>query len=362
MMKKLTSLSALFFTLFLSTMGTLLYAKNNDNSTTALFGAVTGVRSNDTLNVRAQPNYHAKKIGKLPPDARIGVDRCIQLDKSRWCRIHHLAQYDYEDYGANAPDGWVNARYLKFYNQGYVLIDGKGNCDYVLGCKKNVCQQVTDIKTDTKGEIVSLRTQAISRKRLKGASHFGAAADTGGDGYCTDGNYIQDFLRTHPNYLSASKNTARARANAFLKALQNHSNPRQLLALVHPKKGIIASAHVYFGKNDVHISHHDFANLNKIGKKQRFWGEDDAKGEAIRMSLNDFLSSLVQSRTPTKVKQLKEFKGFKSHGIATIGYEYYWINAHSKTKDYDWQGLVILLQQHKGKWYVVGILRDRWTI
>ena len=104
-----------------------------------LFGTVVNITQNDTLNVRNKPDYHSKKTGALPLDAFIGIDLCKELGKSIWCKIFHIAQRDYEEFGYAAKLGWVNARYLKFDNRGYVIIDGKPKCDYVLRCYENKC-------------------------------------------------------------------------------------------------------------------------------------------------------------------------------------------------------------------------------
>jgi len=159
----------------------------------ALFGSVVHVAKNDVLNVRQEPSFRAKKIASIPLDAYIGVDICKKVGRSRWCKVHHIAQHDYEGYGWDAPDGWVNAKYLSFYNRGYVLVDGKANCDYVVGCREGVCNLVVDYRTNKKYEIISIKTEKIARSRLRGESHFGAMSENG-DGYCTNGRMIDDFL------------------------------------------------------------------------------------------------------------------------------------------------------------------------
>jgi len=163
-----------------------------------LFASVWGIRNHDTLNIREKPDYRSKKVGSLPLDAYIGVDICKKRAASLWCRVHHVSQYDYEGYGWNAPDGWVNAKYLSFHNRGYVLVDGKADCDYVVGCKEGVCKLVVDYKTNKKYEIISIKTEKIVRSRLRGESHFGAMSENG-DGYCTNGRMIDDFLLSRHN-------------------------------------------------------------------------------------------------------------------------------------------------------------------
>jgi uncharacterized protein YraI len=155
---------------------------------------VVGVAKNDSLNVRAEPDYRSAKVASLPNGGYVGVDRCLKKGASTWCRIHHLAQYDYEGYGWDAPGGWVNARYLRFGNRGYVLVDGKGNCDYVTGCQEGKCDLVVDYRQDQAYRIVAIRTKKIDRIRLYGESHFGAV-NPKEDGYCTNGRMIDAYLK-----------------------------------------------------------------------------------------------------------------------------------------------------------------------
>jgi hypothetical protein len=137
-----------------------------------LFGRVTGVAADDRLQVRLRPDYRAPAIGALPPGARVGVERCVRRGRSRWCRIRQLTQLLYWE-GEEA--GWVNARYLRGENRGYVLVDGLAECRYSLGCREGICRVV-----GPEGERGPL---AIPRRRLRGESRFGAAPATA-EGYC----------------------------------------------------------------------------------------------------------------------------------------------------------------------------------
>jgi hypothetical protein len=169
-----------------------MYAENIVHNT-PLFARVAGISENDTLNVRQKPDNHAKKIAKLPLNAYVGVNTCQRLKHAVWCKVHHMAQYDYEGYGWDVPDGWVNAKYLSFKNRGYVLIDKKANCDYAIGCEYTMCTLVTDYIQDKNYRITAIKTKKVARKRLRGESHFGAMTPEG-DGYCTNGRMVNDYL------------------------------------------------------------------------------------------------------------------------------------------------------------------------
>lgn len=65
----------------------------------------------------------------------------------------------------------------------------------------------------------------------------------------------------------------------------------------------------------------------------------------------------------SRVEKLKNLKGFKCHlSSECIVSEIFWINKDSDTKEYDWLGLVMILEKYKNEWYIVGLFRDRWII
>ena len=171
-------------------------------SHTPLFAKVVGVTKNDTLNVRSKPDYTSKKSGKLPPKAHIGIKKCKTMNKATWCKVYPLIQNWFEEFGAES-EGWVNAHYLAFYDRGYVLIDGIGNCDYALQCKENKCEVLISYEIDKEHKITSIKTKWIERSLLKGESNFAAASNdpkiNPEGGYCTIGLQIDDYLKASQN-------------------------------------------------------------------------------------------------------------------------------------------------------------------
>ncbi len=178
---------------------------------TALFGFVTNVSENDTLNVRSQANYKAKKVGELPFDAGMGVDKCKTVGNSTWCRVYPLVQNFYEKFWEEKNIGWVNAHYLKFRNRGYVNIIGEGkDCFYAVECRSNAskkeCLVVYALNYDYEKEtMIEMKSKWIERKKLKGESMFGAASENREinpeGGYCTTGRMIDDYLQKYPNHV-----------------------------------------------------------------------------------------------------------------------------------------------------------------
>jgi len=162
---------------------------------TALFGTVVNVAQNDTLNVRSEANYKAEKVGEIPLKWKVGIEKCNRLKNSTWCYVYPLVQNWYENFGPENT-GWVNARYLKFSNRGYVIINGKRNCAYAIKCVDDKCEVVDDFeKNNPIGyDKTGLYTRWIEKQYLKGESNFGVTPDNV-DGYCNSGMFIEDYLK-----------------------------------------------------------------------------------------------------------------------------------------------------------------------
>lgn len=333
-----------------------------------LFATVVNLTENDTLSVRKKPNYHAKKIGALPTDAYVGLGICKEVGHTTWCEVHHVALRDYANFGYDAKQGWVNARYLKFIDNGYVIIDKKPNCDYALNCMESMCEVVTDYTMDTASNIVSLITKKIERERLYAESNFGAM-DENSDGYCTSGGMIEYYLtkkRTH-ELLKEDNDSIKKRVIDIVDVIGGikYDGAQNFIPYLHPLKGITMTWNVRFGgKEDLYFGYSDIKNIEKKRYQKIDWGQTYGKGDDVFMSLYDYMNSLnFPVYDITKIETLKDLKGFNCHSQSECkGYEVFWINNTSETKEYDWLGLVIILEKYQGSWYVVGLLRDRWTI
>ena len=170
-----------------------------------LFGKVSNIAKSDTLNVRSSSTYKSKRLASLPFGAFIGIKRCEKVGKSKWCEVYPLTQYEYENFTSQDNERWVNARYLKLSNKGYVTILNKRNCDYALMCKDSLCEIVSDYTSDKEGNIIDIKTKWVKREYLKAESSFGAASSTM-DGYCNNGMFIDDYLEKNSNYFGVLQN------------------------------------------------------------------------------------------------------------------------------------------------------------
>lgn len=164
-----------------------------------LFGEVVGVGEHDVLVVRKDPRASALKVGAIPGDAPfgVGVDRQVVRGQRTWYHVYPLPPMGYDEFSEEKNSGWVNGKFLKGVNRGYVLVDGRGNCAYSLQGKGGQCEVVLDLDQDENGEVKRIYTQWIARNRLKGTSNFGAMGEDG-EGYCVRGAQVSEFLKKNP--------------------------------------------------------------------------------------------------------------------------------------------------------------------
>ncbi len=327
-----------------------------------LFANVINVEKDDVLNVRAKPNYRSKKTGSFDPDGYMMVDYCKKVGKSNWCKVSPDPLMD------RGGRGWVNAKFLKFKDSGYVNIKNRKNqCFYSLECKvrsgKSQCLVVTKLLGGT--ETTGLKKEWIDRRLLTPTSNFGAMFSDG-DGYCVTGRYIYDYLDRVKLDKFAKKHTEDAyyRAIGILKHLSTMDD-EWIVAHIHPTKGVILTENVIFGgEADIRFSRKDIQEISKTRNTKLYWGKTYGKGDDRWMSLYTYLKNLTRPiHKITKIEILKSHKGFKdSPNTKQMGYEIYWIDEDSDVKEYSYLGLVIIVEKYKNEWYVVGMIRDRWTI
>jgi len=324
----------------------------------ALFGMVIHVAADDMLNVRARPDYRSRKLGAFPNSAHVYIDRCRRIGRSRWCHIHPDPLVDY-----GGAAGWVNAKFLRESNRGYVQIKGrKNNCYVSLKCRSGQCLVVTKLLGEEK--VTGLRTEWIARSRLIGASNFSAQRE-GEEGYCVSMNHIGAYLKTqrHPQK-HPHRDPSYTAAMQMVKALAD-KNLSAILPLIHPTQGIRLSEMVRFGgEDDKHFTRKSFETYWK-NRREINWGHTYGKGDLIHKDLRDYLDdlSIPPASINQKSKLSKDLRGFPPQGFGALkGYSLRHTNPHSDTREYDWSGMVIILAPHQGHWYVVGMFRDRWTI
>jgi len=347
-------------------IGMTLHAQATQKLYPALSAYVIKVAKDDTLNVREHPNKKAKIVGTWADEAWMMIDYCVKVGKSTWCKS------DYDSLTGDGALGWVNAYYLKFINNGFVIQkDGKGDsCMYASKCEKHQnllqCYIMDGYYLDEEYK-VHAEGKWIERSLLLGGTILSAAKESE---MC--GNL--PYERQKDNAKKLQELYAKDNSKAYqtvVELLRIVGQPyfkenalEDMEKLIHPTKGVIVTDMVSF--EDKSQQHYDAKTFLKTLKddKKILWGKTYAKGDLIRKTLHTWIDNAHREMSSiTKIETVKGFKGFATAGYSGLkAYEVYWINEDSESKEHDWLGLVVLVSEYKGKWYVVGLLRDRWTI
>jgi len=356
-------------TLFLFIV-TLLFLNAEDTQKVypGLSASVVNVASNDVLNVREEPNYKSKKVGSWSPEGWIMVDHCVKVEKSLWCKAEP------DGLTGDGASGWINAHYLKFSNGGFVIQkDGKGeSCMYASKCEKHdgvmQCYIMDGYYLDEKYEILS-SGKWIERSLLIGGTVLSAAKDVEMCGVPTAYHDIEYNNAEKLQKLYQKDDNKAYRAVIELLRVIGEPDFRKnslmgIEKMIHPVKGVTITDMVGFGtKNEQHFSQKTFIkSLNDT--KEILWGYTYGEGGPIRKSLHSWIRDAhKEMRYISKIDPINTFKNFSKEGYGELkAYEVYWINEESKTKEYDWLGLFVVLAEYQGEWYIVGLMRDRWTI
>jgi hypothetical protein len=162
----------------------------------------------------------------------------------------------------------------------------------------------------------------------------------------------------------------RARAAEVLSALEQ-ADQEALADLVHPTKGVRFSpySHVETGEGgDLVFTADEIRNLDP--DEVRTWGSYDGSGMPIELSFREYLNKFAYRPQYKETDQISFNepigKGNTINNITEaypdgVFVEYH----HPGTEEYegmDWSSLRLVFEESGGKWYLVGVVNDQWTI
>ncbi len=107
-------------------------------------GEVVNISQKDILNIHSRPTYKSKKVGYLKPGEDVQIEYCLDSPKSTWCKIYPAVSINLGGSFSQPSSGFVDAKFLKFKDNGYVNIKNrKSDCDYLIECKNDKCLILT---------------------------------------------------------------------------------------------------------------------------------------------------------------------------------------------------------------------------
>lgn len=167
----------------------------------------------------------------------------------------------------------------------------------------------------------------------------------------------------------ADKEAALKLANdEVLKALKD-KNYTAFASFIHPQKGIRFSMYAFVNlKEDKHFSKADFEKYQPT-KTLFTWGTQDGSGDPYKATINDYLGKWVFSKDFTASQysvnkfigggnSLNNLKEIYPKADFTENY----IKGTEKSGNMDWKTVRFVFEEFEGKYYLIAVVNDQWTI
>ncbi|MBZ0204542.1 MAG: hypothetical protein IT281_07690 [Ignavibacteria bacterium] len=150
-------------------------------------------------------------------------------------------------------------------------------------------------------------------------------------------------------------------------------NYAELAEFFHPESGVRFSPYAYIDTAvDLVFTKKTFYKQFKTKSSSKLiWGYYDGSGDTIRLSIDDYFKKFVYDVDFLNA-EITTVNNSSAHGntinnLAAIydGLQYtesYFSGFDEKFGGMDWRALRLVYEEYKGKYYLVGIIHDEWTI
>lgn len=153
-----------------------------------------------------------------------------------------------------------------------------------------------------------------------------------------------------------------------LKALKD-KDYTAFASLIHPQKGICFSMYAFVNlKEDKHFSKADFEKYQPT-KTLFTWGTQDGSGDPYKATVNDYLGKWVFSKDfTTSQYSLNKFIGGGNslNNLKEIypkaDFTENYIKGTEKSGNMDWKTVRFVFEEFEGKYYLIAVVNDQWTI
>ncbi|MFL9833533.1 hypothetical protein [Chryseobacterium terrae] len=138
---------------------------------------------------------------------------------------------------------------------------------------------------------------------------------------------------------------------------------------IHPEKGVRFSMYAFVNRNeDKHFSKIDFEKY--LPTKTIFtWGSRDGSGEIYKTTIKQYLKNWAFRKDFTKSEYA--FDTFLGKGNSLNNLKEIYPNTHftenyipgsEENAEMDWNALRLVFEEFDGKYYVIAVINDKWTI
>ncbi len=146
-------------------------------------------------------------------------------------------------------------------------------------------------------------------------------------------------------------------------------NYRKFADFIHPEKGVRFSMYAFVNpEEDKIFSKADFIKYEPT-KTLFTWGSMDGSGDLYKATINNYLTKWAYSKDfGTGQVSLNEFQG-KGNSLNNLKQIYpksdfteNFIKGSEANTEMDWKCLRLVFEEYQGKYYLVGVVNDQWTI
>ncbi|WP_294228696.1 hypothetical protein [uncultured Chryseobacterium sp.] len=165
------------------------------------------------------------------------------------------------------------------------------------------------------------------------------------------------------------KETALKAANeAVLQALHD-KNYKRFSEFIHPEKGVRFSMYAFVNpKGDKLFSKSDFIKYQPT-RTIFTWGALDGSGDPYKSTITDYLIKWAYSKDfATGQVSINEFQG-RGNSLNNLKEIYpkadfteNFVKGTGESAEMDWKCLRLVFEDFQGKYYLVGVINDQWTI
>lgn len=215
---------------------------------------------------------------------------------------------------------------------------------FIIGCKNGCNKKATAPPTEEDSIEVNLGELADSIKRVE--------------------THHLDSVRA-----IAAKETALTQLSQQVLSVFKNKRYAKLDSLIHPEEGIRFSPYATILPSDKKFSRAAFKKL-VAANKAIVWGNYDGSGDPILLTPREYFSKFVYDANFVASEQFNINHVIKKgNSINNLKNKYPnsdFTESHfsgtKKSGDMDWKSVRLVFKKKDGKYYLVGIVHDQWTI
>lgn len=145
----------------------------------------------------------------------------------------------------------------------------------------------------------------------------------------------------------------------------------KLTGYIHPADGIRFSPYAYIDTSKDAAGSRSGFSLNAYSDKKFIWGAFDGTGDPIEMTTKEYFNRFVYDADFLNAEKItvnsksshgSDFDNLKDIYPGCVYTESYFSGFDEKYSGMDWRGLRMVFKEFEGKYYLVGIIHDEWTI